>query len=102
MGVYLHAKFEDSSIILTSFRQGGNFTPLPPPPPPPQNKPLKSPPKLGLKGMSRLFRSNADCFEESCITDELLLTETIAELILCDFAKKLVTVVVGYLLDLIF
>ena len=101
MGVYLHAKFEDSSIILTSFRQGV-ILPLSPLPPPPQNKPLKSPPKLGLKGMSRLFRSNADCFEESCITDELLLTETIAELILCDFAKKLVTVVVGYLLDLIF
>ena len=29
MGVYLRAKFEVSSIILTSFRQGGNFTPLP-------------------------------------------------------------------------
>ena len=86
MGVDLHAKFEDSSIILTSFRQGGNLTP--PPPHPPQNKPLKSPPKLGLKGMSRLFRSNADCFEESFINDELLLTETIAELILSDFAKK--------------
>ena len=29
MGVYLRAKFEVSSIILTSFRQGecGNFTP---------------------------------------------------------------------------
>ena len=38
--------------------------------------------------MSRLFRSNADCFEESFINDELLLTETIAELILSDFAKK--------------
>ena len=42
--VYLCAKFEVSSIILTSFRQGGNFTPLPP-----QNEPLKSPPRLGLK-----------------------------------------------------
>ena len=27
MGVYLRAKFQVSSIILTSFRQGGNFTP---------------------------------------------------------------------------
>ena len=45
MDVYLRAKFEVSSIILTSFRQGGNFTP---PPPPPQNKALKSPPRLGL------------------------------------------------------
>ena len=26
MGVYLRAEFEASSIILTSFRQGGNFT----------------------------------------------------------------------------
>ena len=48
MGVYLRAKFEVFGIILTCFRQGGNFTP--PPPPPPQNEPLKSPPRLGLKG----------------------------------------------------
>ena len=43
MGVYLRAKVEVSSVILTSFRQaggGGNFTP---PPPPLQNEPLKSP-----------------------------------------------------------
>ena len=33
MGLYLRAKFEVSSIILTSFRQGGwgNFTTCPPP-----------------------------------------------------------------------
>ena len=49
MGVYLRAKFEVSSIILTGFRQGGIL------PPPhththtPQNEPLKSPPRLGLK-----------------------------------------------------
>ena len=49
MGVYLRAKFEVSSIILMGFRQGGgvNFCP---PPPQPQNEPLKSPPRLGLKG----------------------------------------------------
>ena len=29
MGVSLRAKFEVSRIILTSFRQGGNFTPSP-------------------------------------------------------------------------
>ena len=29
MGVYLRAKFEVSRIILTGFRQGGNFTPPP-------------------------------------------------------------------------
>ena len=44
MCVYLRAKFQVSSLILTSFRQGeGNFTPSPP-----QNETLKSPPKLGL------------------------------------------------------
>ena len=49
MGVYLGAKSEVSSIILTSFRQdGGGGVILPPPPP--QNEPLKSPPRLGLKG----------------------------------------------------
>ena len=43
MGVYLRAKFEVSSIILTSFRQGEVL-----PPSQPQNKPPKSPPRLGL------------------------------------------------------
>ena len=47
--VYLRAKFEVSSIILTSFRQGGNFTP-----PPPQNESLKSPPRLGLNSSKHL------------------------------------------------
>ena len=48
MDVYLHAKFEVSSTILTRFRQGGggNFTPLPP-----QNEPLKSPPRLRLSDL---------------------------------------------------
>ena len=45
----LRAKFEVSSIIRTSFRQWGNFN-TPPPPPTCQNKPLKIPPRLGLKG----------------------------------------------------
>ena len=31
MGVYLRAKFENSSIILTSFRQGGWVILCPPP-----------------------------------------------------------------------
>ena len=47
MGVYLRAKFEVSSIILTSFTQ------IPPPPNLPQNKPLKSPPRLWLIGCYR-------------------------------------------------
>ena len=44
MDVYLRAKFEVSSLILTSFKQegGSNFiTPLLPP----QNEPLKNPPR---------------------------------------------------------
>ena len=48
MGVYLRARFEVSSIILTSFRQGGDFIP-PPSPTPLQNEPLKHPPRLGLR-----------------------------------------------------
>ena len=42
MGVYLRAKFQVSSIILTSFGGGGNFTP------PPQNERLKSSTRLVL------------------------------------------------------
>ena len=42
--VYLRTKFQFSSIILTSFRQGVIL-----PPSQPQNKPLKGPPRLGLK-----------------------------------------------------
>ena len=45
--MYLRAKFEVSSIILTNFRRGGNFTP--PPSSTPQNERLKIPPRLGLK-----------------------------------------------------
>ena len=42
MDVYLRAKFEVSSIILTGFRQGeGNS-------PPPQDEPLKIPFRVGL------------------------------------------------------
>ena len=44
MGVYLCAKCQDSSITLTSFRQGVILPPLSP-----QNEPLKSPPRLRLK-----------------------------------------------------
>ena len=44
MGVYLLTKFDVSSVILTSFRQGreSNFTCTP------QNESLKSPSRLGL------------------------------------------------------
>ena len=43
MNVYLSVKFQVSSVILTTFRQGGVILP------PPQNEPLKSPPRLGLR-----------------------------------------------------
>ena len=49
MGVYLRAKFEVSSIILTSFRQGVGVNFTPPPLTSPQSEPLKSPPRLGLR-----------------------------------------------------
>ena len=48
MGMYLCAKFEVSSVILTSFRQWAYS-------PPPQNEPLKSPPKLELNKCSELI-----------------------------------------------
>ena len=44
MCVYVRAKFEVSSKLLTSFRLGVIL----PPPPQPQNEPLKSPPRLLL------------------------------------------------------
>ena len=49
MGVYLRAKFEVSSIVLTSFRQGVGVNFTPPPFTSPQSEPLKSPPRLGLR-----------------------------------------------------
>ena len=45
--MYLHAKFEISRIILTSFRQGV-ILPLSPS----QSEPLKRPPRLGLNDMN--------------------------------------------------
>ena len=50
MNVYLRAKFQVSSVTLTSFRQGGVILP---PYPPPQNKTLKSSPGLGLRPRDR-------------------------------------------------
>ena len=41
MGVYLHAKCEVSSMILTSFREGGVVLPASPPPPPQKETPKK-------------------------------------------------------------
>ena len=53
MGVYLLAKLEDSSLILTGFREGGVILPAPPRP---QNEPLKSPPRLGVSLRDNLPR----------------------------------------------
>ena len=49
MGVYLRAKFDVSSIILTSFRQGVILAL------PPQNELLKKPPRLGLMQISKIY-----------------------------------------------
>ena len=48
MGVYLLAKFEVSSIILTSFRQGGGGVILPPPSPTSKQTP-KNPTQIRVK-----------------------------------------------------
>ena len=72
MGVYLRAKFEASTIILTSLRHGGNLII----PPPPQNEPLKSPPRLGLK--------------EIILQDEWPKERAIADhMVSCYYCKKL-------------
>ena len=48
--MYLRTKFQVSSIILTSFRKGVIL----PPPPPLQNRPIKSPPRLGLNDENKI------------------------------------------------
>ena len=48
MGMFLRAKFEVSSIILTGLDRKGGSSFTPPPTPAPQNKTLKSPPRLSL------------------------------------------------------
>ena len=70
MGVYLRAKFEVYSVILTGFKQGVVL-----PPSPPQDKPLKSPPGLGLmhnvpKWLDTLQKSCRKC----CKTFKVCLT----------------------------
>ena len=69
MGVYLRAKFPYSSVILTSFRQGANFTlPLP------QNEPLKSPPRLRLKNSTSYFElTNPNLISSDVSGDQVLL-----------------------------
>ena len=58
--VYSRTKFQFSSIILGSFRQGlgvgNNFTP---PTYPPPNKPFRSPHRLGLRSVSEIIRDNS-------------------------------------------
>ena len=60
MCVYLHSKFQVSSIILAIFRQSGvgrEFHPLIPH----QNGPLKSPPRLGLKAIASAVKLDMIC-----------------------------------------
>ena len=53
MGVYLRAKFEVSSVILTGFRRGGgNFTPHPLPP---QNQTPKKLIQIRVNGLNKKF-----------------------------------------------
>ena len=52
MGLYLRAKFNASSIVLTSLRQGVDFYH------PTSKQTLKNPPKLGLNGFGlKIFRN---------------------------------------------
>ena len=54
MGVYVRAKFEVSSLIVTCFRQGGVILT-----PSPQEEPLKSQPRLGLNNSCLIMFSIA-------------------------------------------
>ena len=65
MRFYLRAKFEASSVILTSFRHKGGWGEgvTLPTTYPPQNEPLKSPPILGLSDQYLM----KDQFQESSI-----------------------------------
>ena len=79
--MYFRAKFEVSSLILTSFRQGVAL-----PRPAPQHEPLKNPPRLGsipasLVTFGENLKSYADIsltayidFETTVPTDECLDT----------------------------
>ena len=53
MGVYLRAKLEVSSIILTGFRHGGNFTP----PPPTSKRTPKKPTQVRVKYLNKALPS---------------------------------------------
>ena len=70
MCVYLRAKFEVSSIILTNFRQGGrgNFSPLPP-----KNEPLKSPLRLRLNVNVVILITLADTTQKGLLNNHSLV-----------------------------
>ena len=74
MGLYLHAKFQVSSIILMSFRQGGEGAPVltggggggggagatlltPPPPRPPSKQTSKEPTQIRVNKLVKLCSS---------------------------------------------
>ena len=65
MYVYLRIKFQVSSIILTSFRQGVWVILLPPS----QNKPLKSPPRLKLKSIFHFLQYLTETIETKSVSE---------------------------------
>ena len=90
MFVYVRAKFQVSSIILTSFRRGSFTTP---PPPPPQSKPLKSPPRSRLIVLSndRLIKPYQDSkYDTNCslIVLVLLLSTDLKTNAICSFREQ--------------
>ena len=86
MCVYLRAKFEVSSVILTSFRQGVEICTTTPPPPPPQNEPLKSPPRLGLRVNILIFIASIQFFSEKIISFREKLCIEAQQQIFCLFS----------------
>ena len=74
MGVYIRTKFEVSSMILTSFRQGVILSPSP------QNEPLKSPPRLGLKDNFPYDVASEKMLSESQINANFLIIHSLSNL----------------------
>ena len=88
--MHWHTKFQVSSIILTSFRQGVILLP----PTPPQNELLKGPPRLGWREVNLSFASHSIKQLETveyhdCQLDSNLSGETMASIVLKKINTKL-------------
>ena len=95
--MYFHAKFEVSSLILTSFRQGVALSP--PNRPAPQHEPLKNPPRLGLIPASLVtFGENLKSYADISLTAYIDFETTVPTDECLDTGSKKKTFVVSYVI----